>query len=503
MELTNSYIFLKNPYSKEDPTRHRSKDGTITLTFRDNLFNYIEKSFATITKVDCSENFYHKKYVGDITYDNIICKAEFFVTEVVDTMYLDISVTGKTKIQTIKCLEFIQETLLSSGVREIYIDIVSYDAISEYYCNKIYPKLNTLERNLRKLLYNIYIVNFGRDYYRTTINEDLQNKIKSVIGSDSNKEEKEQIKNDYKIATRKDAEEINRLQRFFYSLEYSDIQKLLFTPSWTIADESAKNKFLNKHDNLSHLSDKELREAFSKYVPRSDWDRFFSNKINLSGIRDLIEQIRLFRNSVAHFKFFYKSEYYGCDKLVKQLNTAIIKAIRITEDEDFSKKNAEYLSESVITITESFKSYSNLFAEMAQHLIANLIPNTVSAVSALSENLKSFYHTLQSKPSAAQIALTKEIERKENLFRATRQATSLTQGIIPPYISETQKLLKSINSQPSPWDLSKKDSSNQDIAPDTDPIENINKNNQNIEHLDAEKLEALATEDTDNLDNNT
>lgn len=497
MELTNSYIFLKNPYSKEDPTRHRSKDGTITLTFRDNLFNYIEKSFATITKVDCSENFYHKKYVGDITYDNIICKAEFFVTEVVDTMYLDISVTGKTKIQTIKCLEFIQETLLSSGVREIYIDIVSYDAISEYYCNKIYPKLNTLERNLRKLLYNIYIVNFGRDYYRTTINEDLQNKIKGVIGSDSNKE---QIKNDYKTVTRKDTEEINRLQRFFYSLEYSDIQKLLFTPSWTIADESEKAKFLDKHDDLSNLSDNELREAFAKHVPRSDWERFFSNKIDISDIRELIEQIRLYRNSVAHFKFFYKSKYDECSKLIKRLNTAIVKAIKITENKDFSEKNAEFLSESLMGIMDSFKSYTKAITEMTQKLITNIVP---TAMSTLSENLKSISQAWQISNTAFRTSLAKEVERKKKLFEVTEQATSLTKGIIPPYISETQKLLKSINSQPSPWDLSKKDSLNQDIAPDTDPIENINKNNQNIEHLDAEQLETPETEDTDNLDNNT
>lgn len=54
--------------------------------------------------------------------------------------------------------------LLASGVRDEYVDIISYDAISEFYCNKILPKLNTLERNLRKLLFNIYIVNFGKEF---------------------------------------------------------------------------------------------------------------------------------------------------------------------------------------------------------------------------------------------------------------------------------------------------------------------------------------------------
>ena len=169
MELQNSYIFLKNPYRKEEKVDNRSADGTVVLTVGKNLFNYIKASFPTITKVDGYGNFYKKKYSTDLQFGKVTCKVEFIITEVVDTKYLDVVVKGNTKVQIVKCLEHIQYTLLTSGVRERYIDIVSYDAVSEYYCNKIYPKLNTLERNLRKLLFNIYIVNFGRDYHKATV----------------------------------------------------------------------------------------------------------------------------------------------------------------------------------------------------------------------------------------------------------------------------------------------------------------------------------------------
>ena len=69
-----------------------------------------------------------------------------------------------------------------SGIQADDIMVISYDAISEYYCNKIYPKLNELERNLRKLLFNIYIVNFGKDYYKATVSEDLKQKLKVSLG---------------------------------------------------------------------------------------------------------------------------------------------------------------------------------------------------------------------------------------------------------------------------------------------------------------------------------
>ena len=285
MQLQNSYIFLKNPYGKEEMANKRSEDGTLVLTIGKNLYSYIKSSFPTINKVDDNKNFYKNKYVADLKCGNVICRTEFIITEVVDTYYLDIVVVGNTKAQIVKCLEFIQYTLLTSGVRESYIDIVSYDAVSEHYCNKIYPKLNTLERNLRKLLFNIYIVNFGRDYYKITVSEELQGKIKGVINIDSSKKGKEHVKEEYKTSTKKEAEEIERLQKFFYSFEYNDIQKLLFTPSWTDVDEADKAKFLESNADLSELSDEELRESFSKYVPRSDWERFFSNKIKFLTLR--------------------------------------------------------------------------------------------------------------------------------------------------------------------------------------------------------------------------
>ena len=383
MELQNSYIFLKNPYWKEKQTENTTQNGTVNLRFEKNLYDYIKVSFPGVVWVNGCGNIYKRKYSTDLQLGNTICKVEFVITEVVDTKYLDIIVTGKTKSQIVKCLESIQNTLLSSGIHERYIDIISYDAISEYYCNKIYPKLNVLERNLRKFLFNIYIVNFGSNYYKATINEELQNKIKGLINVDSSKKTKDYIKEDYKAATKKETEEIERLQRFFYSLEYNDIQKLLFIPSWTSADEASKTKFLDEHENLSELSDKELRDAFSKFIPKSDWERFFNNKINIPNIKEMIEQIRLYRNSIAHFKFFYKAEYNRCNTLSNRLNEAIIKAIKITEDKDFAEKNAEYLSETFKEISKGFSLFLKSMIETAQKAFATVITPAVLEISKL------------------------------------------------------------------------------------------------------------------------
>ncbi len=87
-----------------------------------------------------------------------------------------------------------------------------------------------LERNLRKLLFNTYTVNFGVDYYQKTVSPDLQKKIKGVIQAKGNEEKKQ----------------IERLKKFFYSMEFSDIQTLLFTKKWTTVEEESKAEFLSK-----------------------------------------------------------------------------------------------------------------------------------------------------------------------------------------------------------------------------------------------------------------
>lgn len=363
MKLQNSYIFLDNPYKKEEP-QTKVEGNTIVLNIGNSLYSYIKRKFPTIMQSDEYDLVYKKKYFTDLKYDDVVYKVEYIITEVVGTEFLDVIVEGKSKATIIKVLEYVQSELFDSGIGEDYVDIITYDAVSEYYCNKMYPKLNTLERNLRKLLFNIYIVNFGRDYYKMTIDEAIQKKIKGVVGVDSSKEQKDKIKTNYHTSNKKEIEEIERLQRFFYSLEYTDVQKLLFTSSWTSVDETAKTKFLEEQLDLSKLSDEELRKAFSQLTPKSDWERFFSSKIEIQNIEELIDAIRTYRNVVAHFKFFYKNEYDECNKKVSQLNKAILKAIQITEEKDFAEKNSEALKQALKGMVESFEKFKKSLEEM-------------------------------------------------------------------------------------------------------------------------------------------
>lgn len=371
MKIQNSYIFLGHPSkkAKENKKSDVTSNKVIIIDVGKSVYSHIKKVFPDISKRNDCESFYKNKYSTTLQIAEKSCNVEFTVNEVVNGTYVDISVDSKTQKQCIDFLEHIQQKLLSSGIRENYIDIIYYDAISEYYCNKISAKLNELERNLRKLLFNIYILNFGKEYYETTKGIDLP-KIYERIGSNTGNKKITEIKEEYNT-NKEQAKKINRMQQFFYSLEFGDIENILFTPSWTRDDEIKKEKFLDENKDLSELSDIELRNAFEEFTPKSDWERFFSKKVDIKDIKDVLEQIHNCRNAVAHFRFFYKEDYEKCNRLIRQLNTAIIEAINITEEKDFAEKNTESLRIALLSFSEKIKTLLAPLQDIRDKLLLN------------------------------------------------------------------------------------------------------------------------------------
>ena len=373
MKLQNSYIFLKNEYNTDLEKTKLDEDGNLVLKIGNSVIGFINRCYPELKSDNESGDFFRKKYFLDIEKEKGGFKVVFFIHHVVDITYLDVSVEGKRKAQLVECLEEIQSTILNSGIRAHFIDIISYDAVSEYYCNKIFSYLNTLERNLRKLFFNIYILNFGTHYYGETIDKSLKDSLMSVIKKDT-KTLKDQYRKEYSYKNNHDFEEIITIQRLFYSFDYSDMQNFLFTPTWSAYD---KRKILAEYDNLSALSDKELREIISRIEPQNNWTRFFSEKVELNDIEIIFESIRLYRNAVAHFKFFNKADYVLCLKEISKLNKAVLKAIKVTEEKDFNKKNMEHIRETLGPTLEKFASAMNGIAQTVAEGLQRFVQSNV------------------------------------------------------------------------------------------------------------------------------
>lgn len=358
--MQNSYIFLsKEPAIKEKP-KDQSGNIEIVVDVGSSLVSLLVAAFPGLKRINAEESEYdhHFSKIFQISV-NIATQAgaslipvEMRAHEVKDMYYLDVEAKGEFTEVNVGALEWVQAQLQSEDIEKHYIIIVSYDSVSQYYCNLLYPKLNELERVLRKLLFNVYVVNLGKDYYQLTISEDIQNKAKANIQAKKNKEE-------------------TRLKQFFYSMEFSDVQNALFTRQWTKKDDEDRKRFLASHANLSKLSDEELRAAMMT-APKSDWDRFFADKMEEENISELIEKVRKYRNQIAHCKIISRVECETCSTAIEELIEALKKAITVTEEEDFARKNTEALREAARSFIEKNEALLQSVHQAAQKAMESL-----------------------------------------------------------------------------------------------------------------------------------
>lgn len=361
MKQSSSYIFFRNPYNEERKREAKEKD----VVYLD--LDSVNSRFVKMFDLDCGDPLL-SVYKHSYSFIKDKCNVEITINDVAASTYVNISAEGKNKSSIVKCLENIQNTIKKSNIEDRYIMIISYDYVSEYYCNLMYPKLNTLERNLRRLMFNAYTLQFGAEYYKPTIPASIQNNREGIL--------KDFDKNENK--------DVRRIKYFFYTLEYNHIQDILFTARWTELDKSLRHKFLTENPNLTELSNQKLRDAFVEFTPKSDWERLFSKKTSGKiDVSKLLDDIRKSRNKVAHCKFFDKSEYKTCCQKISELNTEIISAIEITETRDFSDKNAENLRLSAQRVMSVFVELEKQIAPMIQ----TMAQSAAVALDAFSENI--------------------------------------------------------------------------------------------------------------------
>lgn len=396
MVYKNSYIFLKrNEKEKVVP----KKDNTIIIKLSPSFKSLLEKTFDNI-KFDCEDS-------EDINSGRIVLKknnkeveVQFKYYSVKGNYYLDVMIDTKNVTSAVSIFNEINDILFAKKncFDESYVSIISYDFSSEYYCNKLYPLLNQFERKLRKLLFNIYTLNFNLDYFSAIPSEEVKNNIKHG-SKEINKQLNELNKGNVPV-------DDCMIKYSFYSLEYSDVDKMLFTKYISPDDEEKIQKFLDNNKDLSKLDDKVLRKKFELSKPKDAWERYFGNKKMDDNFQEIFDLIRIFRNNIDHCKFISKKQYNECEKLLKQEINSLDRAILITEEKDFFKKNLELRLESVDRI-------SKMLREIVMNTYKPLMDNIelmTQPMKELSEKMKSIVNPMTSIMSNIPCIVLPEVE---------------------------------------------------------------------------------------------
>ena len=337
MKVINSYIFIPKNSEK------KLKDNTIRIGY--NAIDFFERCFCIDhIKVEEEQIKNHSKrffkeslkdYSGISrgSFNYSFCEKEINIEykfiKVDDVYYLDIIINNK-KEDVISALENINSILITDkNFKKEYITIISYDYISEYYCNKLYPLLNTFERKFRKLLFLIFTAQFKNCYFEQVATEEM------IIKAKENMKEKKGVdKKEY------------RTQNYFYSLDIGMLRDFLFKKSWTSFEEKQKEKLLNK--DFTKIDGAKVKKMIEELEPKSNWDRFFDNKGFPADIDISMKNINELRNIVAHSKIMDKDQFNQLYQLLNDNLKYIDKAIKITETKDFiiinKKKHYEIIN---------------------------------------------------------------------------------------------------------------------------------------------------------------
>ena len=371
MDIVNYYILAEKFPS--DTIDHLSmvaeNPNSIYINIPPHPIELISKLFSIDqNKWDKSKFPYSSRINTEFSFNTIIQPFKMELTTVDEIHYMSVSTEAKTKLRAIIFMEEFHKTIKNDkcSLQKHYDLTTTYDSVSEYYCNKIFPKIAQFERLFRRLLFNVYLLNYGRNYHVDGINPDL---YKQAVKSNSQNK----------------PSEISPEREFFYLLNLGQMKRLLFQQEWLEVESLAKTKFLTENPDLSKLKDSELRKFIEEIQPRTRWERLFGAE-DFPAIQQDLDTFKDFRNKVAHNGFFSSQDYDTSKSLLQKLINYTKQIIIKTETIDFYNKNNAGLIESLRKLTSTIGSMFNDIVGLNNGLVD-------SFTSEISDIFKNFYQT--------------------------------------------------------------------------------------------------------------
>ncbi|PRD14004.1 HEPN domain-containing protein [Pantoea coffeiphila] len=197
-----------------------------------------------------------------------------------------------------------------------------WDDVGRHYASQAYPHINEVENIMRKLISKFMLINVGMDWSKETIHPELAKKIEKFDEDDTN---------------------LNDL----YKIDFINLSDFLFDKKRDISIEDLDRVLLKtKFDE----SDK---EKILKYVPKSNWDKYFINLLGEKS-RNIESQWKLLyklRNKVAHNRFLTKEDLKRIKGLTNSLKEILVNAMDKLGEIDLNDEDRSNIISSISTLS--------------------------------------------------------------------------------------------------------------------------------------------------------
>lgn len=222
------------------------------------------------------------------------------------------------------------------------------DDISLYYSELAYPKIHQVENLMRKLITKFMITNVGLNWTE----KHVPNEVKTERGNakaDSN-------------------------TNYLYTLDFIQLSNILFKKYSPFTTDELFKKISNIKDD----DDIEL-EDLKKFIPTSNWDRYFSEIVNVEGerLKKIWEDIYEIRNRVAHNNILEKRDYDEIDRYVLEVKKTLEQAVDNLDKISVPDKEKEIISKNLVL--QENNNYENEMVDKFQFLrLHSLLEETLT-----------------------------------------------------------------------------------------------------------------------------
>lgn len=203
-----------------------------------------------------------------------------------------------------------------------------WDDVSMYYGRKLYPMMTEIESLLREIIYLFMIKNVGSKWLKEQSPKEVKDAIQKTLS-------KNQITASYPDTDALIYADFITLGYFFFS-KYplkSDYQRMI--------------QDLKKKENYT---EEKLNEIIEQYESKSNWERYFADKITIEGLSEKWGKLYEYRNKVAHTKKIVKRDYEEARKIIDELKPAFQKCLNHLDTADIAMTEAE--SEAIEDVAE-------------------------------------------------------------------------------------------------------------------------------------------------------
>lgn len=204
-----------------------------------------------------------------------------------------------------------------------------WDDVGRHYAEAAYPFINEIENLMRKLISKFMLINAGMNWTKDAIHPELFSKIEGFSDEDL-------YSNDiYKLDFIHLSDVLFKKKR---DLTFDGLERLLSTTKFDAVDQ----------------------EVILKFIPRSNWEKYFSKLLGESGEKLAIKWKRLYklRNKVAHNRFLIKAEYSEVVGVSGEVKTHLLDAISKLGEIDLDDADRELLAQSYQPQTSETASFS-------------------------------------------------------------------------------------------------------------------------------------------------